>query len=70
MWRRMESDWTESWMLRKKGRAKACYFLNCCNWIIKLLKAGKPVRVRVSAVVGGVDTYFVGAAAVLEKMTI
>ena len=54
-------------MLRKKGR----YFLNCCNWIIKLLKAEKSVHVRVSAVVDGVDTNFVGdAAAVLEKMTI
>jgi hypothetical protein len=57
-------------MLRKKGCAKARYFLNCCNWIIKLLKAGKSVRVRVSAVVDGVDTNFVGAAAVLAKMTI
>ena len=58
-------------MLRKKGRAKERYFLNCCNWIIKLLKAGKSVHVRVSAVVDGVDTNFVGdAAAVLKKMTI
>jgi hypothetical protein len=59
-------------MLRKKGRAKTRYFLNCCNWIIKLLKAGKSVRVRVSAVVDGDNTNFVGdAAAVLEKkMTI
>lgn len=54
-------------MLRKKGCAKARYFLNCCNWIIKLLKAGKSVRVRVSA---AVDTNFVGAAGVLAKMTI
>ena len=58
-------------MLRKKGHAKTRYFSNCCNWIIKLLKAGKSVRVRVSAVVDGGDTKFVGdAAAVLEKMTI
>jgi hypothetical protein len=58
-------------MLRKKGRAKARNLLNCCNWIIKLLKAVKSVLVRVSAVVDGVDTNFVAAAAaVLEKMTI
>lgn len=58
-------------MLRKKGRAKGRYFLNCCNWIIKLLKAEKSVLVRVSAVVDGVDTNFVDdAAAVLEKLTI
>ena len=56
-------------MLRKKGHAKARYFLNC-NWIIKLLKAEKSVLVRVSAVVDGVDTNFVdAAAAVLEKLT-
>jgi hypothetical protein len=55
-------------MLRKKRQIKTRYFLNCCNWVIKLLKAGKSVRVRVSAVVDGVDTNFVGnAAAVLEK---
>ena len=57
-------------MLRMKGHAKTRYFLNCCNWIIKLLKARKSVRVRISAVVDGVDTNFVGdVAAVLEKMT-
>ena len=57
-------------MLRKKGRAKTRYFLNCCNWIIKLLRAEKSVRVHVSAAVDGVDTNFVGdVAAVLEKMT-
>ena len=58
-------------MLRKKGRAKSRYFLNCYNWIIKLLKAGKSVLVRVSAVVDGVDTIFVDVAAgMIEKMTI
>ena len=55
-------------MLRKKGRAKSRYFLNCYNWITKLLKAGKSVLVRVST---GVDTNFVDdAAAMQEKMTI
>lgn len=43
------------------------YFLNCCNWVIKLLKAGKSVRVRVSAVVDGADTNSVDDTAVLEK---
>ena len=52
-------------MRRKKRQIKTRYFLNCCNGEIKLLKAGKSVRVRVSAAVDGVDTNF--AAAVLEK---
>jgi hypothetical protein len=52
-------------MRRKKRQIKTRYFLNCCNGEIKLLKAGKSFRVRVSAAVDGVDTNF--AAAVLEK---
>ena len=55
-------------MLQKKRQIKTRCFENCWNWVIKLLKAGKSVRVRVSAVVDGVDTKLVGdAAAVLEK---